>query len=287
VLIAGGRSQADESPSVPRGISLDRTGTRSSGGIELSGSVDGAEESLDTSAARLDLFAQVIAGGGLGGYGVVPLLWTDARVAGEGAFSIGNAELGGLYVVPGPALSFVLRAGSTLPLVTDDDSVQLATANRLTDLVHVRAPHAVARLSISSIARAGIWTGRADLGIDITYARLAESEERNTVVRAAAGSGLALGAVDAWLEVVHVQDDERGFVEGGGSAAGWQHAFSFSLRLRAFLVQPVVGFTVAILDYGPVIDFVLDQPSPVYVLTLGGEIVPPPGWIRRTAPGRR
>lgn len=283
-LIAGalathGAAHADDPAAVPRGIALDRTAARSSGGIEISWSSDDAPGE-GSSAARLDLFAQVIASGGLGGYGVVPLLWGDAGDGDGVSFAPGNPELGVVYAASGPALTWLLRAGSTLPLASESDAIARATPNRLTDVVHVRGKDATARLSVSPVVRASGFTARVDAGIDVTYVHIGDGN-RSTALRLAAGAGHRIGAVDAWIEAVNLLDDETRYGDGFSNKAGWQHAFSAAVRLAEFPVKPVVGATVAIIDYGP------DQRDPVYVIALGSELVPPAGWIRRPAPGRR
>ena len=273
-----GASQAGEPPSVPRGIGLDRTAARSSGGVELSWSSDDAPGE-GTSAARLDLFALAIASNGLGGYGVVPLLWGDAGDGSGVDFGVGNLELGLVYAASGPAVTWLLRAGSTLPLAPANASIARATANRLTDVVQVRGQDATARLSLSPVARAGAFRARADVGIDLVYAHLGDGNRR-VALRLGAGAGYRIGDVEAWVEAVNVVDDETRYGDGFANGAGWQHAFSAALRLGRFAVKPVIAATVAIIDYGP------GQRDPVYVLAVGSELVPPPGWIKRPAPGR-
>ena len=193
-------------------------------------------------ALRVEPYGQYVSNSGLGFYGALPI----AKSFGDGeapepepALTIGNLELGGLYVTSGETLSWVLRGGLALPTAGDDlDAVAtnfLATVPRLTDLALAEPDALYVRLAVSPLIHVDKLFLRADLGFDLGI-DTGDFNDADNYLRFNLGGGVDLGVVALGLELINVlrfdevDDNEQTF-----------HTLAFTIRFMGERLQPVLA----------------------------------------------
>lgn len=225
---------------------------------------DDSIEGFDA-ALRFDFFGQLISRQGLGVYGSLPI----SILVGEGdnETALGNIEVGGLYVIDSPAVSYVFRAGLALPTADDDGlgfaANVLASWSRLTDLSQAIPNATYLRLGFSPLYHANRVFLRADLGVDLAVqdddqleiAGVVFGFDAENLFRINVGGGIDLGSVALMAELVNVastssldDDDDNDFL----------NTFALSARFMGGSLQPYFTFGVPLDDLGrDVIDFFL------------------------------
>ncbi len=206
-------------------------------------------------ALRLEPFGQYVTRSGFGFYGALPIALSfgdgDADTA-----ALGNVDVGALYVIDAPTVSWVFRGGVALPTADDDLPGFLAnfyaTWPRLTDLA-LTIPDAVyVRLAFSPLIHVDNFYLRADIGFDLA-ARDGDVAEADSMVRLNIGGGFDLGPIALGLELANLAtfddfddgdpDDDENFL----------HVAAFTLRFMGEALQPFVAVGA------PVDDFVRDN----------------------------
>jgi hypothetical protein len=126
-------------------------------------------------ALRFEMWGQYVTNSGIGFYGALPI---SRSIGGEGPpdpgaenrTSLGNVDLGLLYVIEGSSLSWVFRGGVLLPTSTDGRDPSLtryaAVAPRLTDIAMASSDWHL-RLSLSPIVHVSKLFLRGDIGFDL------------------------------------------------------------------------------------------------------------------------
>jgi len=212
------------------------------------------DESIQTDVAlRTDVYGQYVLPNHFGVYGSLPISYISG--GDESSSAIGNAEIGGLYILQtgrAPILRFrtiALRAGLGLPTAADDFEGLLVNAfniaPRLTDLVSITPDTTWLRLSASPTVREGKIFVRADAGIDIAVSA-PEDAEIDPIVHMNVGAGYDAGKFALMGEVVTVattgevdENDERFF-----------HTGALTARYTAADIQPGVSFVTPLDDAG-------------------------------------
>jgi hypothetical protein len=207
ILGLAGAARAQRAPDM---ATLDRGDGISKLGIDVGMSFIDDPYSL---ALRLELHGQYVSRSGLGIYGSLPLT-SSFGAPGEDqdpvppdlvpndATALANAEIGGLYVATkSRRLSFVFRAGVSLPTATDgrDEQATLFAGAfpRLADFVNTSGDWYV-RIGFSPLIYADRLFLRFDLGLDIAL-----DEAHPHVLRLNLGGGVDLGVVALSLELVN------------------------------------------------------------------------------------
>jgi hypothetical protein len=210
-------------------------------------------------ALRFELFGQYVSRQGLGFYGALPISHLLSDVEDETA--LGNLEVGGLYVIESPAVSFVFRGGLALPTADDEAGVFanfLGVWSRLTDLALVVPDTTYVRLSFSPLYHAGGVFLRADIGLDLAVQSGDEALlEPENLFRLNVGGGVDLGTVALMAELVNIASTET-LGDDDGDDEDFAHTFAVTARFMGGSLQPSLTFAIPIDDFGrDVIDFIL------------------------------
>jgi hypothetical protein len=174
------------------------------------------------SALHLELHGQFILQSGLGFYGAVPInkSFGDGPEEGEleGDTALADLDVGGLYVISGPEMSFVFRLGLVLPTASEDPesfATNIRGAEfRLTDLALVDPNDFWLRLSFSPLFHAHSLFLRLDLGADIPIDDEDDGFRADPIGRLNVAGGIDLGAAALMLELVNIvdiDDDDEDF----------------------------------------------------------------------------
>ena len=198
---------------------------------------------------RLDLYGQYVTLSGLGFYGSLPF---SMSFGGEGmprppeaenASSLGNIDLGLLFVQSGDTLSWVFRGGVALPTSTDgtDHALTryLASAPRLTDLA-LASDDWHLRLSISPLIHADRFFARADIGFDLHIGDVDYHYLRLNV-----GAGYDFDVVALSLELVN----SATFGDFDGNDEDFFHSLALTVRFMGEQLQPFLSFGLPIDEY--------------------------------------
>jgi hypothetical protein len=199
-------------------------------------------------ALRFELYGQYVTYSGLGFYGALPI---SRSFGGEGTpqppelynrTSLGNADVGLLYVIEGSELSWVMRGGVVLPTSSDglDEAYTryYATAPRLTDLAMASSDWHL-RLSLSPLIHIDRLFLRADIGFDLDI-----GDDDYHYLRLNVGGGIDLGTVALSLELVNTAtfgdfDRDEDFF----------HALAVTVRFMGEQLQPFISIGAPIDDY--------------------------------------
>lgn len=223
-------------------------------------------------ALRFDLFGQFVSYSGLGVYGSMPFSVLVAE--GDNETAIGNLELGGLYVIDSPTVSFVFRAGVALPTAADEEADEvlanvLATWARLTDAAQALPDATFVRLAFSPLYHDGGVFLRADLGVDLEVTENEDSigvglgGDPENLFRLNVGGGVDLGTVAVMAELVNLASSSS---FDDGDEEDFVHTFAVSARFMGESLQPY--FTVGL----PVDEFSRDLVD--FFLGAGLQIAP-------------
>jgi len=216
---------------------------------------------------RVEPYGQYVSRSGLGFYGVLPI----TKSFGDGVapmieptLTIGNLELGGLYVLSGDRVSWVFRGGLALPTAGDDqDAIAtnfLSSVARFTDVALAEPDALYIRLAASPLFHADSLFLRLDIGFDLGIDS-GDVYETPHYFRFNAGGGVDLGVVALGLELTNlvrfddVEDDEQAF-----------HTLAFTIRFMGERLQPVLAIGA------PLDDALRDQVD--LFVTLGIQFVP-------------
>ena len=208
LLLTTGIAYAQRAPDM---ASLDR-----GDGITKIG-LDAGYTSVDTpfydAALRLELYGQYVTDSGFGIYGSFPLAHSfgDApEPMPQPTTSIGNLELGGLYVIDTrhSTWSWVFRLG--VDVATASDDLDGSTTNfyaawpRINDLAQTVPDAYYVRFGISPLYHANNLFARLDLGFDANVG--GDNDAAEHFLRFNAGVGYDFGVVALSLEFVNLYD---------------------------------------------------------------------------------
>lgn len=167
------------------------------------------------SVLHLELHGQLVLQSGLGFYATVPLnkSFGDGpdEEESDGEAALADIDLGGLYVISGPELSWVFRLGLVLPTAGEDIG-EFATnfrgANyRLTDVALVDPNDWWLRLAFSPLFHAHSLFLRIDVGVDVPIAEDDEDAFRyDPIGRLNLAGGIDFGAAALMLEMANIAD---------------------------------------------------------------------------------
>ncbi|MBA3499068.1 MAG: hypothetical protein H0T65_01760 [Deltaproteobacteria bacterium] len=223
--------------------------------------IDGAISSIDSpfydAALRFELYGQYVTDSGFGFYGAFPLAHSfgeedDPDLLPDPTTSIGNLELGGLFVITNnPRLSWVFRLGVALPTASDDrDGAATnfyATFPRLTDLA-LAVPNAwYGRISVSPLIHVDNVFLRVDLGFDIGFD---DDDAADELLRFNLGGGIDLGVVALSLELANLYD-----LDDFDDNNDWVHTLAFTVRFMGERLQPFLSLGAPIDDARDAIPF--------------------------------
>lgn len=198
---ASGSASSDRAPAF---VTLDRGNTTSYGDASLATSFfDGEDPDFNM---RLDLYGQIVFGGGTGGYFSLPVSYLANNDESETA--LGNLEVGGLHNLQlNPNTILVLRGGITLPTAADDIEglvTNLANSHvRLTDFIAVYPDTSALRVATSAVHTSGKVVFRVDGGFDIPLSS-PEGADSDPIVRLNLGFGVMAGQATFSGELVSV-----------------------------------------------------------------------------------
>ncbi|HLU67373.1 MAG TPA: hypothetical protein VKZ63_13905 [Kofleriaceae bacterium] len=202
--------------------------------------LDAAWVSVDSpamdAALRLELFGQYVAPSGLGFYGALPL----ARSVSDGGdeTALGAIDVGMLYIIHRPTVSFAFRGGLGLPTAGDEPgelAVNLiATQARLGDFALVVPDALYGRLAFSPLIHTRGMFVRFDAGVD---APISEGDEvdAQSLLRLNLAVGADLGPVALSGELVNLIATE----EIGGE--DFLHTVALSARFMGEVLQPFIA----------------------------------------------
>jgi hypothetical protein len=260
---AGGTASAQPAPAeqpgadTPGFVTMDRGDDRSF--VELGAGTTLFHGQDPDFNARVDLYGQHVTAEGIGGYASLPIAHlSDAE---ESESTLGNLELGGLFVLRNWAKTeLVLRGGVLLPTADDDWPGFLynyATCwGRLTDFATIMPNSTWLRLSASPIHRVGNLFVRLDAGLDVPVLE-EDGADADPLLRLNVGAGLITGPVALMAELVTLATTES--VENLDDDNQFIH--NLALSLRGGMGGRVEGFgsLVIPIDQGgdDMVDFVL------------------------------
>lgn len=215
-------------------------------------------------ALRFDLFGQFVSYSGLGVYGSLPISVLIAE--GENETGLANLELGGLYVIDSPTISYVFRAGVTLPTSSDDDGLEIAanllsTWSRLSDVAQSLPSTTYVRLGFSPLYHDHGLFLRADLGVDLEVRQdddtigVGLGDDPENLFRVNVGGGVDLGTVAVMAELVNLASSSS-FDDGDDE--DFIHTFAVSARFMGESLQPYLTFGLPVDEFSrDVVDFFL------------------------------
>jgi hypothetical protein len=191
---------------------------------------------------RPELFGQYVADSGIGIYGGLPFAASigddDTSPPGDqDAFAIANIELGGLFVLDSPTLSWVFRLG--VAGFTADSDLDGALTNafasmaRFTDFALAVPDAAYIRFAVSPLVHTGKLVLRFDVGFDAGFDDAGAAHE---LVRVNLAGGIDLDTVALSLESTNLftPDDF-----GAGEQA--LHSLAFTVRFMGERYQPFLA----------------------------------------------
>ena len=200
-------------------------------------------------ALRFELHGQLVLSSGLGFYGAVPMSASfgddDDPPGDQDDFAFGNADLGALYVLSGPSVSWVFRGGVGLPTADDDLDGILTNFNavwpRLTDLALATSDAVYVRLSFSPLVHVNNLFLRADIGFDLGIDRDdLPGDQADDLLRLNIAAGIDLGAVALAAELVNLIsfDNFEAFDDGDDD---FLHTLAFSARFITETLEPFLA----------------------------------------------
>ncbi len=215
-------------------------------------------------ALRFDVFGQFVAHSGLGLYGSLPISVLVAE--GDNDSALGNLEVGGLYVIDSPTMSFVFRGGVALPTAADDDPGEIvanlvSTWARLTDLAQAIPDTTYVRLAFSPLYHDGGLFLRADLGVDLEVREdddaiaVGLGDDPENLYRLNVGGGVDLGTVAIMAELVNLASSSS---FDDGDEEDFVHTFAVSARFMGESLQPYFTVGLPVDEFSrDVVDFFL------------------------------
>jgi hypothetical protein len=207
------------------------------------------------SVLHVEIYGQYVLQSGLGFYGAFPLAksFGDGPDEGEsdGESSIGNLDLGGLYVISGYDLSFVFRLGIVAPTASTDPGD--FTTNfygqqfRLTDMALVNPDAWYARLAFSPLIHISSFFLRGDIGVDIPFAE--DEYPADPIGRLNVGAGFDLGTIALGVELANifeVDDDDEDEEESDRDVFS---TAAFTVRFMGGTLQPYLALGIPVQGY--------------------------------------
>jgi hypothetical protein len=209
------------------------------------------------SALHVEVHAQYVLQSGLGLYGALPFAkaFGDGPAEGEfeGQAALGDLDVGGLYVIHGPTLSFVFRLGLIVPTASEDPGDNAANfwaqQYRLTDIAMTFPNDFFARLAFSPLFHSSNLFLRLDIGVDIPFAEDDEDLYRTDPIgRLNVGAGFDFGAAAIMLELANlfdIDDDD----EDPPDDDDWASAGAITARFMGETLQPFISVGMPIDDW--------------------------------------
>lgn len=209
------------------------------------------------SVLHIEMFGQFVSQSGLGLYAAFPLAKSfgdgPEEMELDGEASIGDLDVGGLYVISGPELSWVFRLGLVVPTASEDGGDYVTNFYgqqfRLTDIAMVDPNDFYARLAVSPLFHAHSVFLRIDLGVDVPFAEDDDDAYRGDPIgRLNLGGGLDLGQLALMAElatVVEFDDDE---VDPDNDRDVFTTA-AFTARFMGGQLQPYLTLGIPVQEY--------------------------------------
>jgi hypothetical protein len=230
-------AQAQRAPDM---ATLDRGDGITKFGVDLGLTVlDGA---VYDGALRLEPYGQYVLDSGFGFYGALPVTVSfgdedDPVFGDQDDAALGNLDLGLLYVLDRPTVSWVFRGGVAVPTAADDLDGSLTNLAgvwpRFTDAALATPDATYIRLAVSPLVHTRKLFLRGDLGFDIGIG--SNDTDPDELLRLNIGGGVDLGVVALSLELVTMVtlddgDDEDFF-----------HTFAFCARFMTKSLEPFLA----------------------------------------------
>jgi hypothetical protein len=203
------------------------------------------DDDLVDTGLRFDIGGEYLTPAGFGGYGQVPISYISGND--ESDTTIGNFELGGLYVIPvSPGSKVVLRGGLSLPTGPQGDdfesliNVALTAPTRVADYANLSGEITWLRLGGSFLHRQGNVFLRADGGFDLPVHE--DDGDADPLVRVNLGGGVQAGKATIAGELVTTgttNDD---------ATQQFQHTFAATVGFEAGSVRPYGALIIPLDD---------------------------------------
>ena len=200
----------------PTPMAMDRQDGISRIGLQLGFGFFDEPPNTDITALGAQAYGQYMTPSGFGVYGILPFNYLSIEVGNqdESESAIGGIELGGIYVVPGHQIDWVLHGGLVLPTASDDNDGPISgiatngfgSFMRINDILLAYPELTALRLGVSPVLRQGQLVLRFDGAIDVPLA--ADGEEPDPLVRLNVGGGLDTGSFALLGELVNVISTE-------------------------------------------------------------------------------
>jgi len=209
------------------------------------------------SVLHFEVFGQFVAQSGLGFYVAFPFAksFGDGVPEGEldGETSIGDLDVGGLYVISAPELSWVFRLGLALPTASEDDGDFVTNFYgqqfRLTDIALVYPNDYFARLSVSPLYHAHSLFLRIDLGVDVPFAEDDPTfYPADPIGRLNLGAGVDLGQIALMAELATIVEFDDDDVDEDNDRDVFTTA-AFTARFMGPQLQPYLTFGIPVQEY--------------------------------------
>jgi hypothetical protein len=221
------------------------------------------DDSLYDGALRVEPYGQYVTDSGFGFFGALPITVSfgdeeNDPLLGDpdqDTVAIGNLDLGLLYVLHGPTLSWVFRGGVAAPTASDDLDGFLTNAAgvypRLTDVALIHPDATYIRLGVSPLVHANKFFMRGDIGFDLGIDDDDNEGEELLRLNLAVGYDVGLVALSAELvNVGEVADDNDGDED-------WIHTLAFAARFMTEKLEPFLAIGLPLDDSRDFVDLFL------------------------------
>jgi hypothetical protein len=209
------------------------------------------------SVLHLELFGQFVAQSGLGFYAAFPIAKSfgdgPAEMELDGEASIGDLEVGGLYVISAPELSWVFRLGLVVPTASEDGGDYVTNFYgqqfRLTDIALVDPNDFFARLAVSPLYHAHSVFLRIDVGVDVPFAEDDEDAyQADPIGRLNLGAGVDLGQIALMAELATIVEFDNDDVDPDNDRDVFTTA-AFTARFMGPQLQPYLTLGIPVQEY--------------------------------------
>ena len=242
----------------PTFMAMDRQDGISRLGLQLGFGFFEEAPGVDVTGLGMQAYGHYMTPSGFGFYGILPFNYVKVEVNDndESESAIGGVELGGIYVIPGPQLDWVLHGGFVLPTASDEPdgaaANSIGTLMRINDIILAYPELTALRLGVSPVLRQGQLVLRFDGAIDVPLA--ADGEEPDPLIRLNVGGGVDTGNFALLGELVNVISTE----DEDGNDNDVINLFALTGRFMAGAFEPGVSIGFPVDDeLGDILDWYL------------------------------
>jgi hypothetical protein len=221
------------------------------------------DDALYDGALRVEPYGQYVTDSGFGFFGALPITVSFGDEANDplpgdpdqDTAAIGNLDLGLLYVLDGPTLSWVFRGGVAAPTASDDLDERLTNFAgvypRLTDVALADADATYIRLGVSPLLHQNKFFLRGDIGFDLGIDD--DGADSPELLRLNLAVGYDVGVVALSAELVNIAEID----DGNDNDEDWLHTLAFTARFMTEKLEPFLAIGLPLDDSLDFVDLFL------------------------------